>query len=93
MGRDPRPGDPDDPIGERALAAGIAAFVASFVPVIGDFVAVPAALVAFVLGVIGIRRFEAGRAARVAAAVSGTILGAVTSLMIVVVLAATHASP
>ena len=93
MDRDPEPSRPDEPVGERALAAGLAAFVCAFVPVIGEFIAVPAAIVAVVLGAVGVRRFEAGRAARVGAAAAGAILGAVTGLMIVVVLAATHFGP
>ncbi|MGV8965558.1 MAG: hypothetical protein ACOH2F_04705 [Cellulomonas sp.] len=93
MGRDPQPHHADDPVGERALAAGIAAFVASFIPGVGDFVAVPAAIIAIVLGLVGIQRFETGRAARVAAAACGTILGAAASLMFVVVLVATELRP
>lgn len=93
MGRDRRPGPPDDPTGDRALAAGVAALACSFVPVVGDVVAVPAAALAMVLGWIGIRRFEEGRASKVAAAAAGAALGAIAGLMVVVVLAATHFSP
>lgn len=93
MGRDRRPGPADDPTGDRALAAGVAALACSFVPVVGDLVALPAAAIAMVLGWIGIRRFEEGRASKVAAAATGAALGALAGLMVVVVLAATHFGP
>jgi len=96
MGRDTRTSHPGDPTGERALAAGIAAVAASFVPVFGDFMVIPLAFLAIVLGLVGIRRFQEGRAAGVvgvATAACGTILGAATSFIIVIMLAATHFSP
>ena len=95
MGRDTRSSHPGDPTGERALAAGIVAVAASFVPMFGDFIAIPMAVLAIVLGLVGIRRFQEGGAAGVvgvAAAACGTILGAATNFIIVIVLAATHLS-
>lgn len=99
MGRDARLHHPGDPTGERALAAGIAAVAMSFVPMIGDFIAIPLAVLAIVLGLVAIRRFQEGHSARlvevveVVAAACGTILGAATTFIIVIVLAATHLRP
>jgi VanZ family protein len=96
MGSNTPPSHPGDPTGERALAAGIAAVAASFVPMFGEFIAIPVAVLAIVLGLVGIRRYHEGRAARVvdvAAAACGTILGAATSFIIVIVLAAAHLRP
>ena len=96
MGRDARLQHPGDPTGERALAAGIAAVVISFVPLIGDFIAIALAVLAIVLGLVAIRRYQAGHSARlveVVAAAGGTLLGAATSFIIAIVLAAAHFSP
>ena len=78
-----------DRVGDRALAAGVAAFIAAFVPVIGEFIAVPAAVIGVGLGLAGIRRFETGHAVRVVPAAVGTVLSVCAVLAVVVVLVAT----
>ena len=67
--------------------------MAGFLPGIGEIVAVPAALLAIVLGLIGVRRYETGHADTVAPATAGVALGAVALVVTVVVLVATHAAP
>jgi len=90
MGGESDPGDAGDRVGDRALAAGVAAFIAAFLPVIGEFIAVPAALIGIALGLVGIRRFETGRTVRVVPAAVGTILSTGAVMVLVVVLVATH---
>lgn len=60
-----------------------------FVPVIGEFIAVPAAVIGVGLGLAGIRRFETGHAVRVVPAAVGTVLSVCAVLAVVVVLVAT----
>ena len=74
--------------GEFALALGIVAVVFLCVPVIGEFVAVPAAAAAMVLGFIGMRRFDTGRSHESRAAIAGLILGAVAATGLAILLAA-----
>lgn len=93
MGREAGPIGKDDRVGDRALAAGVAAFIAAFVPAVGEFIAVPAAVIGVVLGLVGLRRFETGRAIRVAPAAVGTVLSLCAGFTVVVVLLATHAGP
>jgi hypothetical protein len=69
---------------------GIAAVVALCVPVIGDFLAIPAAAAAMVLGFIGMRRHETGRAAGSGSAIAGLLLGAVAVTGTVAIFAATR---
>ncbi len=89
MGGEARPVGRGDRFGDSALAAGIAAFIAAFVPVIGDFIAAPTAVVGVGLGLVGIRRFETGRAMRVAPAAVGTVLSVCAGLTVLFVLVAT----
>ena len=83
---------PGDRVGDWALSLGVAGLVSAFVPVVGDFVAAPAAVLAIILGLIGVRRYETRQAARVAPAVGGAVLGAAAIMVAVIVLIATHAS-
>lgn len=93
MAREPH-SDPDgDGFGDRALAAGVAACLTALVPVIGEFIAAPAAALGLTLGLIGIHRFEAGRAIRVVPAAVGTVLSACAALVVLVVLVATYTAP
>jgi hypothetical protein len=62
--------------GEWALALGLAAVVCGFIPVVGDYLAAPTAVLAITLGFVGIRRHETGRASGVASAIVGAVLGA-----------------
>lgn len=61
--------------GQQSLTAGAIALGAAFVPVVGDLIAVPAAVLAIVLGGVGLRHYEQGRTARVVPAILGTALG------------------
>lgn len=67
--------------------------MAGFAPGIGEIVAVPAALLAIALGMIGVRRYETGRAGNVAPAAAGVALGAIALVVTAVVFIATHVSP
>lgn len=93
MGGEAGPVGPGDRVGDRALGAGVAAFIAAFVPVIGEFIVVPAAVIGLGLGLLGIRRFETGRAIRVAPAAVGTVLSALAGLSVAVVQVATSGGP
>lgn len=75
--------------GDAALTTGIVAVLFVFVPVVGDFVAVPAAVLAIGLGLIGTRRAERGLASNAGQALVGTVLGAAAAAMQMVVLIAT----
>ncbi|SFC41432.1 hypothetical protein [Streptomyces aidingensis] len=73
--------------GDASLPMGIIALVASVVPVVGDFVAAPAGLLAVILGAVGVRHSERGVATNFAASLIGATLGAL-ALLIAVLLAA-----
>jgi membrane protein YqaA with SNARE-associated domain len=88
----PQP-SPRHDVGEWALSFGLVAAVCSFVPVIGDFVGIPAGLLAVVLGVVGIRRYERRLAAHVVSAVAGAAMGALAILAAVTVLMVAELSP
>lgn len=68
---------------------GIVALVSSFVPVIGDFAAAPAGILAVVLGSVGIRRCEKETASNFGESLTGAVLGAVAVLVIVLMFAVT----
>lgn len=74
--------------GDNSLAAGVTALACTFVPGVGEFLAVPAAVLAIALGLIGVRRHETGRAPRVAAAATGVMLGVLALLAVLVVVLA-----
>lgn len=84
------PGDAPSPAprtrraGGCALAFGVIAIVFALVPVIGDIVSVPTALLAVVLGMIGAGHYDAGRAPRLLPALLGALLGGVSLLISVV---------
>ncbi|OWY82295.1 hypothetical protein [Rhodococcus sp. BUPNP1] len=78
--------------GNAALIAGIVALVFAFVPVIGDFVAIPVGLVAVVCGWIGLERADKGTATNHREALSGACLGAAALFAVFVVFAAVHSS-
>jgi hypothetical protein len=75
------------------LSLGVAAVVSSLLPVIGEILAPPTAVLAVALGLIGLQRHETGQAARVIPAIVGVVLGALAGTAAVVVLIATHVSP
>ncbi|MFK5691176.1 hypothetical protein ACI3EY_16075 [Ornithinimicrobium sp. LYQ92] len=72
--------------GEGALLAGVVALLFVIVPVIGDVVAVPVALVAVVLGLRGYLREEAGSSWRY---VVGAAAGLFSLFAILLMIAAT----
>lgn len=76
--------------GDYALTFGIAALVCAFIPIIGDFLAVPTGALALVFGSVGIWRHDSGHAPRVAAAAIGTILGAIALFVVSLMLIVTH---
>ncbi|HEX7353065.1 hypothetical protein [Brachybacterium sp.] len=70
--------------GGYALVLGVLAVLCALIPVIGDLVAVPLALFAVVLGVIGVGHYDSGRAPRMLPSVLGALLGAIALLLVVV---------
>ncbi|QZY52369.1 hypothetical protein [Leucobacter tenebrionis] len=54
---------------------GIIAAACALIPIVGDFIAVPCAVLALGFGLLGIRRHETGRPAQVVRATIGTVLG------------------
>ena len=74
--------------GDAAFTLGVLAMVFVFVPIVGDFVALPSALGAVVLGVVGIVRAERGVATNPGKALTGAFLGVVSTFITFVTLAA-----
>ncbi|AYJ49771.1 hypothetical protein [Rhodococcus sp. P1Y] len=66
-----------DGVGNAALIAGIVAVVCAFIPFVGDFIAVPAGVVAVVAGWVGLGRDVDGTASNGREAVIGAALGGV----------------
>jgi hypothetical protein len=81
---------PGERLGAWALSFGVAACVGAFLPMIGEFLGAPAALLAITLGLVGIRRFETGRASRLGPAATGAALGASALVVIVFMFIATN---
>lgn len=70
--------------GGYALVFGLLSVICALVPVIGDLVAVPTAVIAVVCGFVGVSQYDAGRAPRMLPALVGAILGAVALLIVLV---------
>jgi hypothetical protein len=66
-----------DGAGNLALIAGIVAVVCAFVPFVGDFVTIPAGVIAVVSGWIGLGRAVEGDASNGRDAVIGAALGGI----------------
>jgi hypothetical protein len=86
--------DPSKPLprngaGSLALVLGLIAVVFAFVPIVGEFVALPAALMAVVLGLVGMRRVEIGLATNGRQALTGSILGITSGFITFLIFAAT----
>lgn len=81
----PTPAPPRNGAGSTALVFGVVAFVFAFVPVIGEFVALPAAIAAMVLGWIGFERAEDGEATNSSQAIAGGVLGLIAGLVVLLV--------
>ncbi|WP_306232877.1 hypothetical protein [Agrococcus beijingensis] len=88
MNDDPSPHRDARWAGSYALAAGFASVVCTLLPAVSEVVAGPLALIAIVLGLVGIRLHSVKRAARVAPAIIGLMLGAVALFIVVLMLAA-----
>ena len=69
--------------GGYALLFGLLSLACALIPVIGDLVAVPAAIIAVVYGIVGVGHYDAGRAPRMLPALVGAILGAIALLIVV----------
>lgn len=80
----PGPGMRRNHAGRYALTFGLLALACALIPVIGDLVAVPTAVIAVVCGVVGVGHYDAGRAPRMLSALTGAILGAVALLIVLV---------
>ncbi|NJP65312.1 hypothetical protein [Streptomyces spiramenti] len=80
------PGQRNRP-GELSLSLGLVALVFSFVPTLGELIAVPTGLAALVLGVVGARRCERGEAANLGWSLAGAALGVIALLIVVLVIA------
>jgi hypothetical protein len=76
-------------LGGVALFAGVLALVFAFVPIVGEFVAAPAAVLAIVLGLIGFNRAEKGLATDGGRALTGAVLGLVAGFVVFLMFIAT----
>ncbi|MBS9373989.1 hypothetical protein [Rhodococcus sp. B50] len=80
-------------VGSTSLIAGIAAAVFAFVPFIGDFITIPAGVIAVVCGWIGLNRVDKGVASNPRDAVIGAGLGVAALFVVFIVYAATYSTP
>ena len=80
---------PRNGAGELSLAMGVVAFSFSFLPIVGEFVATPASVLAVIAGSIGIIRAERGQATNPARAWCGIGLGVAGGVITLLVFAAT----
>ena len=80
---------PRNGLGGAALFSGVLALVFAFVPIVGEFVAAPASVLAIVLGLIGFNRAEKGLATDGRRAVTGAALGLVAGFIVFLVFIAT----
>jgi hypothetical protein len=80
---------PRNGLGSTAFVAGVVAVVFAFVPIVGEFVAVPAAVLAIALGLVGFDRALRGIATNGREALVGSILGASSGVVLFLIFAAT----
>jgi hypothetical protein len=78
-----------DVLGDWALSLGVLALVSAFVPVLGEFLSLPAALAAVALAVVGIVREHRGGPLHTGRTVAGGLLGAAALLFALATIAAT----
>ena len=83
---------PRNGAGHAALGLGVAAIAFTFVPIVGEFIAIPAAIAAVVTSFIGFDRVDQGRATNRGDAVVGGGLGVFALLTMLVMFAAVHGS-
>lgn len=79
---------PRNGAGDAALTAGVVALVFSLVPIVGEYVAIPAAVAATVLGLIGFIRADQGLATNPWKALIGAVLGLVAGFILFISFAA-----
>ncbi|GIJ79020.1 hypothetical protein SAMN05443287_10718 [Micromonospora phaseoli] len=80
---------PRNGLGATALIVGATALAFACVPVIGEFIAAPAAVLAIVLGLLGLGRTEKGQATNPGQALAGGVLGLTAGFLVFLVLIAT----
>lgn len=80
---------PRNGLGGGALFTGVLALAFAFIPIVGEFVAAPASVLAIVLGLIGFNRAEKGLATDGGRALTGAVLGLVAGLVVFLVFIAT----
>jgi hypothetical protein len=80
---------PRNGLGGASFVLGVVALVFAFVPIVGEFVAAPAALLAVVFALVGLGRVWRGVATNGGEAAAGSLLGVVAGLVLLLVLAAT----
>ncbi|MDZ4234731.1 MAG: hypothetical protein U1C73_13475 [Dietzia sp.] len=80
-------------VGNAALILGVISITFTFVPIVGDFVALPAAMCAIIAGVIGSGRVDRRQATNRGAAVVGGALGVLTLLLALLIFAVVHGLP
>lgn len=85
-GRYPRNG-----AGDAALTAGVVAVLCAIVPIIGDYLSLPLALAAIVLGGVGFARADRGTATNPWKAMTGGLLGIAAVFVVFVSYAASGA--
>jgi hypothetical protein len=83
---------PRNGIGSLSLALGVVSLLFALVPIVGEFVAAPSAVLAIVLGLIGLGRVDRGVATNGGQALAGSILGLVAGLLLFLIFAATYRS-
>jgi hypothetical protein len=76
-------------VGEISLIVGVVAVAFSFFPVAGELVAAPAAVLAVVLGAVGLGRVDRGVADNPVQAWGGVGMGVLAGLMTLLVFVAT----
>lgn len=74
--------------GDAAFTLGVLATIFAFVPIVGDFIALPSALGAVVLGVVGIVRADRGVATNPGKALAGVLLGVISAFITFITIAA-----
>ncbi|MFC0673680.1 hypothetical protein [Brachybacterium hainanense] len=77
-------------IGREALAVGVLANLCAVVPVIGDLITIPLALLAIGLGAWGLGRESRGLAAGAGLATAGLVLGVLAVFVVVALYLVVH---
>lgn len=89
----PADGPADRPrraLGDLALAAGVGALGVTVLPVVGEVLAVPVGVLALVLGLMGLGRWERGLEPGPVRSAAGALLGAGALVVVLVMVLAVH---